>query len=87
MELSELKEKCREIMMTHLESKRYPDMTRQEIINELKPMWHALDVAGLTEELKTRGHSFKSFVQTAIDRAQEAALHEFISNLTGQTNQ
>lgn len=81
----DLKERCREVMVKHLEAKGYPNMTRRQILRELKPMWIALENAGLTPELKAAGYSFESFSNSAMSKAQEAAFEEFVQKQINRT--
>lgn len=55
------KEKCRKVMIHHLTELGYPNMTRQEIMNELKDMWRKLEEAGLIVE----GMTYAEYVAEA----------------------
>ncbi len=44
------KEKIRQMMMTHLREKGYPNLTSKQILAELKPMWVKLGEAGLLQK-------------------------------------
>lgn len=47
MNVTEQKAKIRQVMIDHLKSKGYPNMTSKEILSELKPMWVKLGTLGL----------------------------------------
>lgn len=80
MDAETLKEKCREVIVTHLTSKGYPNLTRRGILNELKPMWLKMEQAGLTEDLKTLGWTYPKYHDVAIKTAQESAIFEHLGN-------
>lgn len=61
MSKEELKTKIKEVMVKHLKSKGYPNMTPEQIMQELKPMWIAIEEAGLIRQ----GMSFQAFVMEA----------------------
>lgn len=46
-EKEEHKEKIKKILVDHLTTLGYPDLDREQIIAELKPMWLKLEEAGL----------------------------------------
>ena len=62
-ELQVHKEKIKEVMMTHLNSKGYPKLTNDQIMAELKPMWVLIEEAGL----KVDGMSYKMFCAKATE--------------------
>lgn len=78
MSQDELKEKCREVIVTHLESKGFPNLTRRGIINELKPMWLKMEELGLVEELKKLGWTYQIYAESAVKAAQESAIFEHL---------
>lgn len=45
--MSDLKAQIRQVMMQHLYSKGYPNLTSKQILGELKPMWIKLGEAKL----------------------------------------
>lgn len=59
--MSEQKAKIRAVMIDHLKSKGYPNMTSAEILAELKPMWKKLGVLGLLH----KDWKYDEFVQIA----------------------
>lgn len=73
---NEQKAKIRKVMIDHLKSKGYPNMTSKEILAELKPMWVKLGNLGLLH----KGWRYDEFVEIA--HAEEhlanlrAALHD-----------
>lgn len=81
MQTAELKEKCRAVILEHLKTKGYPNLTRRGIINELKPMWLKLEDLGLTEHLKEAGWTYQKYVDTATKAAQEAAIFEHLGQI------
>lgn len=76
--IADLKERCREVVVGHLTSKGYPNLTRRGIINELKPMWLKMEALGLTEELHKVGWNYARYVDAAVKAAQEAAIFEHL---------
>lgn len=79
MELNELKTRCREVIETHLKSKGYPNLSRRDIINELKPMWVKMEQLGLMEHIKAQGWTFQMYYDIAVKKAQEAAIFDHLS--------
>ncbi len=69
METKTLKDRCREVMMAHLHSKGYPNLTMEGIVGEIRAMWNALDEAGLMPELKAQGWTYQQFTKVAKERA------------------
>lgn len=49
------KAKIRKVMIDHLKSKGYPNMTSKDILEELKPMWNKLGSLGLLHQNWTYG--------------------------------
>lgn len=76
MEVSELKEKCRKIIVDHLTSKGYPNLSRRGILNELQPMWIKMEEAGLMEDIKALGWTYQKYHDRAIKVVQESAIFE-----------
>lgn len=56
-----LKEQIRKIIVDHLTTKGYPNLTEQQIMAELKPMWIKLEEAKLLQP----GWTFPQFVKIA----------------------
>jgi len=65
-------EKIKEVMIQHLRLKGYPNMTPQQVLAELKPMWMKLGEAGLLP----KGASYQSFVQVAQAESHYMTLKE-----------
>lgn len=61
MDNTEKKTKIRAVMIDHLKSKGYPNMTSKAILAELKPMWTKLGTMGLLHPDWT----YKQFVDLA----------------------
>ena len=59
--MTELQQKLKAIMLEHLKTKGYPNITMDQIMAELKPMWIKLEESGLLPS----GVSFNNFVQSA----------------------
>jgi hypothetical protein len=76
MDRVELINKCRSVMVEHLESKGYPNMSRHAVLKELLPMWKKLDEHGLVEQVKALGCSFQQFQDLANRVAQEQSIME-----------
>lgn len=76
MTKEELRVHCRAVMMTHLDSLGYPDLSRREILAELKAMWPKFEDKGLMEHLKKHGCTFQDFSDLAVKIAQETAILE-----------
>lgn len=55
------KAQIRQVMIAHLKSKGYPNMTSKEILAELKPMWVKLGNLGLLHA----GWTYEQFVEIA----------------------
>ena len=60
-EKSALKGKIQKVMVDHLTTLGYPDITREQILAELKPMWIKLEEAGLIQP----GMSFVAYADAA----------------------
>ena len=60
-QILEHKEKCRKVMIHHLTELGYPNMTREEIVNELKDMWRKLEEAGLVVD----GMNYQDYLANA----------------------
>lgn len=58
-----LKEQIKKVMLDHLKSKGYPNMSTDSILQECRPMWIKIEEAGL----KQRGWTFQQFGQIAAD--------------------
>lgn len=59
--MTDLQKKLKNAMLEHLKTKGYPNMTLDQIMNELKPMWIKLEESGLLPY----GVNFNNFVQSA----------------------
>lgn len=62
MDQQELRAKLKAVMEAHLRTKGYPRMTSEQIMRELKPMWIAIEEAGLVQQ----GMSFQGFREQAM---------------------
>jgi hypothetical protein len=67
----ELKSKIKKVMVDHLTTLGYPDMTPKEILDELKPMWIKLEEAGLIMP----GMNFMAFHAQALEKAMLADIN------------
>lgn len=65
--MTELQQKIKAVMLKHLQTKGYPNMSVVQILRELKPMWIAIEDA----QLVPTGGSFAAFSQTAEQKATE----------------
>jgi hypothetical protein len=66
----EHKSKIKKVMIDHLTSLGYPDMTTQEIMAQLKPMWIKLEEANLV----IPGMTLQGFAEHATNEAMKADL-------------
>jgi hypothetical protein len=84
MDTQARQKQIRKVMIDHLKAKGYPNMTSNEILAELKPMWNKLGNLGLLHA----NWRFDEFVQ--IHHAEEhlanlkAALHEELRDFVGK---
>lgn len=76
MTVDELKSRCKEIVVAHLTELGYPDLSRKEVIAELKPMWIKFEEASLMEDLKKIGWTYEAYYNSALERAREAAVFD-----------
>ena len=60
-----------DVMLGHLKTKGWPNMTDQQILNELKPMWVRLEESGLT-----LGIDFRTFVTIAHIKLREIVIFD-----------
>ncbi len=60
-EIETLKNNIRKVMITHLTSIGYPNITNERVMKELKPMWLKIEEAGLV----VKGMNFQNFVEVA----------------------
>lgn len=70
--MSALKAQIRQVMIEHLRSKGYPNMTSKQILAELKPMWVKLGEA----KLLGPDWTFAQFVSIAQAKEHLANLRE-----------
>jgi len=61
IEKEELTAKIKKVMVDHLTTVGYPDITNEQIISQLKPMWIKLEESGLP----LTGMNFNGFVNIA----------------------
>lgn len=59
--MSNLKAQIRKVMIDHLKSKGYPNMTSKQILAELKPLWIKLEEAKLLQP----NWNYNQFVEIA----------------------
>lgn len=76
MKPSEQKVKIKKLMIDHLKSKGYPNMTSKAILAELKPMWIMLEEAGLVNS----NWKYTQFVNIAEAQAHYQNLKEAMSD-------
>lgn len=79
MTIEELRTRCREVIETHLKSKGFPNLTRRQILNELKPMWIKMEQLGLMEHIKAQGWTYQMYCDVAVKKAQEAAIFDHLN--------
>lgn len=77
MKNTELKEKIKTVMIDHLKSIGYPNITNEQIMNELKPMWIKLEEANLIQS----GMSFQEFTLHA---QQQFMIADMINHFGGR---
>lgn len=81
----ELKEQIRKSMNDHLVSKGYPDITNDQILQELPAMWNKLSAEGLLAEPIKQGMTYQHFVNIAIHkRNQVEAMEEVARHFRNQ---
>lgn len=60
-EIETLKENIRKVMVDHLTTVGYPNITNEQVMRELKPMWIKIEEAGLV----VQGMNFQNFASIA----------------------
>lgn len=84
----ELKEKIKKSMNDHLVSKGYPDITNDQIVQELPALWQKLAAEGLLEEPLKQGMTYQHFVNIALQTKHHHETMEevarFFRNRNGQ---
>lgn len=75
-----LKEKIKKVMLEHLKSKGYPNMTPEQIMRELKPMWVKLEELNLIQS----GWNFTQFCMIAQEVHLRTELEEELAELIGK---
>jgi hypothetical protein len=68
----ERKAGIRKVILDHLKSKGYPNMTRPEIVCELPEMWEKLDAAGLI----LSGWYYADFEALVLNKCLQAQMAE-----------
>lgn len=63
--MSEQVLKIRSVMITHLKSKGFPDLSHEEIIGELPAMWRKLE----EEQLIQDGMTYQGFCSSAAEQS------------------
>jgi hypothetical protein len=79
--MQDLKERCREVIVTHLNSRGFPKLSRQQVLNELLTMWKKMDAVGLVTELRAQGWTYGKYVESAKKAAKDAAIYEALQQL------
>lgn len=74
MDAKKLKVKVKASMIEYLKTKGYPNMSIDEVLQELKPMWLKLEEEGLIQS----GMSFRAFQEHAMERAIQASFYEHL---------
>jgi hypothetical protein len=74
-EIADHKEKVKKIMVDHLTSLGYPDLTNDQIMGQLKAMWVKIEEAGLV----TDGMNFQAFQA----HANNAYMMEHVKDIMG----
>lgn len=72
----QVKEQIRKVMIDHLKSKGYPNMTADQIMAELKPMWLKLEDAGLIK----KGWRYGQYVEIAQAQAHYQNLKDTLES-------
>lgn len=81
------KEEIRQSMLEHLKTKGYPNMGRDQIVEELAPMWNKLLTEGLLEGPIKEGMTFEHFVNIALQKKYEFdTLEEVQRYFSGRRN-
>lgn len=81
------KEEIRQSMLEHLKTKGYPNMSRDQIVEELAPMWDKLEAEGLLVEPIKEGMTFQHFVNIALQKKYEFdTLEEVEKYFSGRRN-
>jgi hypothetical protein len=75
----ELKAKIKASMNEHLVSKGYPDISNDQIIQELPAMWKKLESEGLLEEPIKQGMTYQHFVNIALHKKHEFEIMEEVA--------
>ena len=83
------KEEIRQSMLEHLKTKGYPDMSGDQIAQELPAMWQKLSREGLLVEPIKEGMTYQHFVNIALQvKHQFETMEEvakFFRNRNGQS--
>ena len=74
---SELRAKIHASMKEHLESKGWPDISDDEIAQELPELWAKLGSEGLLDSFLKRGFKFEHFVYIALQKKKEIEIMEW----------
>lgn len=79
---NELKEKIRASMKERLTSKGWPNLTSDQIVNELPNLWKKLEAEGHLKTLIEKGFSYQQFVQIALN---QKAMQDMINGFLGKS--
>ena len=67
-------------MLEQLGGKKYPEISRDEIVRQLPAMWDKLTKEGLLDKFVKQGFTFQQFVQAAMNEKIKAEQIEMIKN-------
>lgn len=73
-EIDTLKQNLRKVMVDHLTTVGYPQITPDQIMRELKPMWLKIEEAGLV----VQGMNFQGFCEVANHHFMVAHINEIM---------
>lgn len=73
-EIEKLKEDIKKVMVDHLTTIGYPNITNEQIMRELKPMWIKIEEANLV----AKGMNFQNFAAIANHHFMVAEINDAI---------
>ena len=79
-------EKIKASMKAHLESKGYPDITNDQIVQELPSLWKKLAADGLLDDLVKQGMTYQHFVNIALQTKQQVETMEEVARFFRNRN-
>lgn len=80
---TELRKKIHASMKEHLESKGWPDISDDAVMQEVPALWMKLLSEGLLETFIKRGFTLEHFIQIALQKKQDIAIMEWLENELG----